>query len=73
MIRKFRPGDRVQLRQGGTTMLIIKYVLDHQMSGSTFSDYHVECVWFENDQRKKQIFDQRTLFKIKHGGGLFEY
>ena len=60
MVRKFVPGDRVQQESGGPTMELIKYIeQDGQMS-----DHVVECVWFEDTDRKKSTFDQRTLFKV---------
>ena len=66
MIREFIAGDRVQLKHGSPTMEITKYVSEHQLGvGDTFSDHHVECVWYENGERKKDIFDQRTLFKVE--------
>ena len=74
MDRLFKPGDRVQLRHGGPTMEVIKYTLDHpsKKQEGVFSDHHVECVWYEEDKRKKEVFDQRTLFKVENGGGLYK-
>jgi hypothetical protein len=46
-------------------MEVIKYVTEHHLDvGIVFSDHHVECVWYENGKREKDIFDQRTIFKI---------
>ena len=66
MVREFIAGDRVQLKHGGPTMEIIKYVTEHQFGvGTIYSDHDVECVWYTNAERKKDVFDQRTLFKIE--------
>ena len=66
MIREFIAGDRVQSKHGSPTMEIIKYVTEFEVGvGKTFSDHDVECVWYENGDRKKEIFDQRTLFKVE--------
>lgn len=65
MKREFVAGDRVQSKRGGPIMEVIKYVTEPQIAvGEVFSDHLVECVWFENGERKKEIYDQRTLFKI---------
>ena len=66
MVREFIAGERVQAKHGSPTMEIIKYVTEHEFGvGNVFSDHHVLCVWYENGERKKEVFDQRTLFKVE--------
>lgn len=60
MVRRFVAGDRVQQISGGPTMAIIKYAEED----GEMSDHFVECIWFEDAERKKSTFDQRTLFKV---------
>lgn len=72
MIRKFKPGDRVQKHNDGPVMEVVKYVVDQDLGGENFSNRNVECVWFEDEERKKAIFDQRTLFKVTDGRGLYQ-
>ena len=65
MVRKFIAGDRVQSKKGSPTMEIIKYITEHQLGvGIVYSDHNVECVWHENGERNKEVFDQRTIFKV---------
>lgn len=66
--RLFKPGDRVQQKSGGPIMEVTKYVIDHlPLGGEIYSDHHVECVWYDEEKnRHKDVFDQRTLFKIEH-------
>ena len=73
MNRLFRPGDRVQLKHGSPVMEVMKYEMEKSpLSGEVFSDHELSCVWYENGERKTGVFDQRTLFKVAHGDGLFE-
>ena len=67
MVREFKAGARVQLKHGGPTMEIIKYITEHERGvGNVYSDHSVECVWYADGERKKDVFDQRTLFKIEN-------
>ncbi|MFT6333485.1 MAG: hypothetical protein ACI86M_000629 [Saprospiraceae bacterium] len=64
MVRKFIAGDRVQSKQYSPTMEIIKYLTGQQLfDGKLFSDLNVECVWYEKEELKKDIFNQRKLLK----------
>lgn len=72
MIRKFKPGDRVQKETYGPVMEVVKYIVDESIAGENFSTRNIECVWFENEERKKGVFDQRTLFKVTDGQGLYK-
>ena len=65
MVHEFNTGDRVQSKLGGPIMEIIKYVSEYQLGvGNVYRDHNVECIWYENGEQKKHIFDQRTIFKI---------
>ena len=63
--RRFKPGDRVQKRGKGKKMVVLKYaVKKYPIIGTYTSEHDVECVWFENGNRKKSVFDQRSLTKV---------
>lgn len=71
--RKFKTGDRVHRKSGGPVMEVVKYPLEHQALAGDFQSVHdVLCVWFDkNGERHKEVFDQRTLFKLETDHGLF--
>jgi uncharacterized protein YodC (DUF2158 family) len=71
--RKFKPGDRVRKKSGGPVMEVVKYAMEHEaLVGDVQSIHDVLCVWFdENEERHKDVFDQRTLFKVEENQGLF--
>ena len=70
--RKFKPGDRVQLKGEGPVMQVLKYrCKEIPFVGWVLSDHEVECVWFENGERKTGFFDQRVLNRATKPTGLF--
>lgn len=71
-MRKFKPGDRVQLRFDGKIMEVLKYVTKHNpLIGNYVSEFEVECVWYENGERKSAVFNQKNLTKASKPFGLF--
>lgn len=73
-VRKFRPGDRVRRKAGGPPMEVIKYVVEQKaLAGEVYSEHDVECVWYDEEHnRQKEVFDQRTLYKVEEDHGLFK-
>lgn len=62
----FRPGVRVHKKKSDQVMYVSKYIYKkHPFLGKFLSDYDVECIWYENGERKTGIFDQRNLLRIK--------
>ena len=65
MVHEYITGDKVQLKLGGPTMEITKYESElHLGVGNVYRDHNVECIWYENGEMKKDIFDQRMLVKL---------
>ncbi len=70
--KKFKPGDRVQLRSDGRIMEVIKYVNKFSiLIGNYVSEDEVECVWYENGVRKSVVFNQKNLTRASKPSGLF--
>lgn len=70
--RRFKPGDRVQHRNGGEVMEVMKYVIEHRpLLGDVCSDCLVECVWYKNGQRNCEVFNQNVLVPVSVPQGLF--
>ncbi|RMG83990.1 MAG: hypothetical protein D6714_08830 [Bacteroidetes bacterium] len=73
IVRKFKPGDRVEHRLGGPVMEVIRYEKERDpLAGEVISDHDVFCVWYEDGERKTGVFDQRTLIKSSKSTGLFK-
>ncbi len=72
-IRKFRPGNWVQHKMGGPKMEVIRYETERKpLVGEVLSEHDVLCVWYEDGERKKGVFDQRTLYKTNKSKGIFK-
>lgn len=72
VVRKFKPGDRVEQKSGGPVMEVMHYeVEDKPLVGEFVSEQDVRCVWYEEGERKTGVFDQRTLTKSTKQHGLF--
>lgn len=71
--RKFKTGDRVHRKSGGPTMEVVKYALEHRaFVGDDFSMHDVVCVWYDEEgNRHREVFDQRSLYKLEADHGLF--
>ncbi len=71
-VRRFKPGDRVQHRNGGQVMEVMKYVLEHRpLVGEVYSDSLVECVWYDGGERQSGVFHQNILTPVSDPKGLF--
>ena len=68
--RIFKPGDRVQLRNGGPVMEVMKYAeIQSRIFGKKVSDYLVECAWYDQTRgRQTSIFHQNGLIKVSSIG-----
>ncbi|HFA48358.1 MAG TPA: hypothetical protein ENJ95_04985 [Bacteroidetes bacterium] len=72
-IRKFKPGNWVRHKMGGPVMEVIRYETERKpLVGEVLSEHDVLCVWYEDGERKKGVFDQRTLFKTNKPKGIFK-
>lgn len=72
VVRKFKPGDRVQQKSGGPVMEVIHYEVEHKrLVGDFVSDQDVRCVWYGEEGRETGVFDQRTLTRSTKRHGLF--
>lgn len=73
LVRKFKPGDRVEHKSGGPVMEVIHYVVVRRpLVGKILSEKDVKCVWYENGERKTAILDQRVLIKSSKQVGLIK-
>ena len=73
IVRKFKPGDRVELKKGGPIMEVLQYELEEKpFLGKIFSNEKVKCVWYENGVRNTQVFNQNVLTKSNVATGLFK-
>lgn len=73
IVRKFKPGDRVQHKLGGSVMEVIRYEIERKpLLGEVLSKEDVLCVWYEKGKRKTAVFNQRTLVKSSKTVGLFK-
>jgi uncharacterized protein YodC (DUF2158 family) len=71
-VRRFKPGDRVQHRNGGQVMEVMKYVLERRpLVGEVCSDCLVECVWYDDGERQSEVFHQNVLTPVSDPKGLF--
>jgi uncharacterized protein YodC (DUF2158 family) len=71
-VRRFKPGDRVRRCDGGPIMQVLNYVLENRpFVGRLQSDHLVECVWYENGNRRSQVFHQEVLVNEYNIAGLF--
>lgn len=65
MVRFLRAGDRVQMRSGGPVMEVVKYATETKLwIGSYTSEELVECVWYDEKGRQKDIFHQKNLVSL---------
>ncbi len=66
MIRKFKAGDWVKIRGvfNAPKMKVLKYTpMKDTVSGLVNNDTYLECVWYENGERKMEVFHQNKLIK----------
>ena len=68
MVRFFKPGDRVQHRNGGPVMTVQKYVREYKLwVGWQTSEDTLECSWLDPEKGyQTKVFHQNSL--IKHSG-----
>ncbi|WP_308993751.1 hypothetical protein QLS71_015040 [Mariniflexile litorale] len=75
MPRKFKPGEWVKIK-GHTSapkMEVLKYVSKKDsIFGTIDNDTYLECVWYQNGDRKLEAFHQNKLIKLIETGGLFK-
>jgi uncharacterized protein YodC (DUF2158 family) len=74
MARMFIPGNWVKIRGeiSAPKMQVIKYISkEDAILGVVNNDEYLECVWYENGERKSEIFHQSRLIKTE-SGGLFK-
>lgn len=75
MTRKYKSGDWVRI-QGclqSPKMQVLKYITNkNSLFGFDINDTYLECVWYENGERKSEIFHQDRLIKSIETGGLFK-
>lgn len=66
MIKLFKPGDKVQVHNGGPVMTVQRYALKHTpWNGTHESDCEVECSWYDlKTGHRSGIFHQLTLTKV---------
>ncbi|AZJ36458.1 hypothetical protein [Tenacibaculum singaporense] len=75
MSRKFKSGDWVKLKGSNKTtkMEVLKYILKKDvLLGINNKDTYLECVWYEDGERKSKIFHQNNLVKLPETGGLYK-
>lgn len=75
MARKFKAGDWVSIKRNATTQKIevLKYIPKKEpIFGFLDSDTYVECVWYQDGERKSQIFHQNRLIKLQETGGMYK-
>ncbi|QNJ98566.1 hypothetical protein [Constantimarinum furrinae] len=75
MIRKFKPGDWVKLKGKAKSpkMEVLRYVpKKSSLFNETYLDAFLECVWYENGERKASVLHQNKLIKMIETGGLYK-
>jgi uncharacterized protein YodC (DUF2158 family) len=75
MPRKFKPGDWVKLKGKtfSSKMEVLKYIpKKDSLLGLVNNDTYLECVWYENGERKLEVFNQNRLIKLIETGGLYK-
>ena len=66
MVRYFKPGDKVQLKNGGPVMTVLKYIEEKEaFVGTIESDEFVECEWFDEKGPHREVFNQNALLKVE--------
>jgi uncharacterized protein YodC (DUF2158 family) len=74
-MRKFKPGDWVEIKgdEDSPKMEVLKYVLKKEpVFGIENDDTYLECVWYEDGERKSEVFHQDRLIKLTKTGGLYK-
>ncbi|MFC3973549.1 hypothetical protein [Maribacter confluentis] len=74
MSRKFKLGDWVKVKGllNSPKMQVLKYVSKkNPIFGVLYNNSYVECVWYQNGERKSDIFHQYKLVHAMDTGGLF--
>ncbi|WP_405382726.1 hypothetical protein [Maribacter sp. LLG6340-A2] len=74
MTRKFKPGDWVKSKGllNAPKMQVLKYISKKDgLFGVVQNHSYVECIWYENGERKSDIFHQNKLVFTTTTGGLF--
>lgn len=61
---RFKPGEKVRHRNSGILMKVVKYPIRKVPLIGDVVGRSVECVWYENGQRKKALFDERVLSPV---------
>lgn len=75
MPKVFKPGNWVKVRGdiSAPKMQVLKYISKiDTIFGVTDNDNYLECVWYENGERKVEVFHQDKLLKLINEGGLFK-
>jgi len=65
MPRKFKANDRVQLKSGSHTMIIVGHATTHAHEGNTPIKDKYECSWFDGTKSQKAIFREADLKLIQ--------
>ncbi len=75
MTRKFKPGDWVKVKGKLTApkMEVLRYISKKDaILGLVDNDTYLECVWYKDGERKREVFHQNKLIKTLETGGLFK-
>ncbi|MEM5567009.1 hypothetical protein WNY78_17950 [Psychroserpens sp. AS72] len=75
MPKKFKPGDWVKIKGkiSSPKMEVLKYIpRKDSVLGLVNYDTYLECVWYKNGERKKEVFNQNKLIKSIETGGLYK-
>jgi len=67
MAKKFNPGNWVEVKgkNDSPKMQVIKYISKKDPILNTVNDdNYVECVWYENGDRKTRSFHQKNLINV---------
>ena len=65
MARYFKPGDKVQLKNGGPLMTVLKYIeVKEPLVGTVESDEFLACEWFDKEGPHRDVFNQNALIRV---------
>lgn len=65
MSGKFKANDRVQLKAGSHTMIVVGHAINHAPEGTIPIKDKYECSWFDGIKSQKAIFKEEDLKLIQ--------
>jgi uncharacterized protein YodC (DUF2158 family) len=62
---KFKVNDRVQLKSGSHTMIVVGNAISHLPEGNVQIKNKYECSWFDGEKFQKAIFKAEDIKLIQ--------